>query len=220
MKLSDFFVVLCASHSSMIEFNTAFNLADVVRILDKHKISACSDKAGISVARTHLLEKVIRATEKNGIENDGFVKALWIDSDIRTVSPPQKIARDIMEADRNGWNLVANYPGMWENNTYINTLAKPGQNGAYNFYMDDELDGMKNLEELPVGTVGGMGFAYISIPIDYRFEFTKYGEDICMFRHMYEHYPDYRLRYWDVELEHLKTMPLRRIRKEKKSNEA
>lgn len=207
-KLDDFFILLCASRDGTIEFNTANTLSDVIRYLDKPKIAACSDKAGISVARTHLLEKMRLTAEKNNIEHDGTVKALWIDSDVRTVSAPKKIADDIQEADSKNWNLIGNYRGLWEGQTYINTIAKPNENGAYTFYADEELKALQNFQELPQGTVGGLGFAYFRMPMDYSFEFNVYGEDICMWRHMYSQDQAFRLRYWDVELRHAKTVYL------------
>lgn len=207
-SLDDFFIVLCASKDGSIEFNTANVVGDVARFLDRPKIAACSDKAGISVARTHLLEKTLKAIEDKGIKNDGFIHALWIDSDIRVLGQAEQIAKDIEIAKENKWSLVSNYHGVWENGTYINTLAKPNDTGSYTFYSDEEIAGLKDLQELPIGTVGGMGFCYLRIPVGYIFSFTQYGEDINLFRYLYDTFPDFRLHFWDIRMLHLKQLPI------------
>lgn len=201
-QADDFFIMLCASRDGSIEFDTANCLGDVARFLDRPKIAACSDKTGISAARTHLLQKLSDVLKRNDIAHNGTVKALWVDDDIKVISRAQDIANDIALADKNGWDLIANYRGVWQDQKYINTLAKPQEGrDSYEFYSDSELLSLHNMDELAWGTVGGLGFAYFRIDLDYAFSFGKYGEDINMWRHLYED-PDFRLRYWAVSLKH------------------
>lgn len=210
LKLEDFLIVLCASQDGTWEFDTSNAINDVIRKLDRFKVAACSDKAGISVARTHLLEKTAKAVQSMGIEiPNNTIRALWVDSDIRIADSVDRIAYWISEADKHGWNIIGNYHGIWQNMTYINTLCKPpNENGAYTFYADHELADLPPFYELERGCVGGLGFYYGDVPIDYKFRFEAYGEDILFFRDMYHRNPEWRLRYVPVQLRHLKRLPI------------
>ena len=59
-------------------------------------------------------------------------------------------------------------------------------------------------EPLPEGTVGGLGFAYIDLPFDYRFEESHgFGEDIWLYRSL-----KMKLHYWKLRLGHKKEFVL------------
>lgn len=200
--IDEFFICLSPSYDGKVQMETANAISDIAYLTGKNRISAGSDKAGIATARTHCLEKLRISLEKNGIEHPGHARILWIDNDIVLGTPANQIADGIIYANEHNINLIADYKGIWEGG-YIHTLMHP-KGEAYQFYNDNEIRKLTPYEPLPEGTVGGLGFAYIDLPFDYRFEESHgFGEDIWLYRSL-----KMKLHYWKLRLGHKKEFVL------------
>ncbi len=213
-KAEDFFIFAIPTLNSMVDFYSVGVLHDIHAYMQKSKIAISSDKFGVLQARSHILEMIKENFDKYGIEYGEYIRMLWVDSDIRINETAQTLAEKFKIADEKGLNLIANYKNTWTNGGFINVLSKTNDKGTYTTLTDDELNSLQDMQELPQGWVGGLGFYYGLVPIDYRFHFERYdkgdgkvhefGEDIAFFRDMYRRSPDYRLTYLKINLAHKK----------------
>jgi len=205
-KAEEFFIFAVPSVNSNADFYTLGILHDVNLYMGKGKAAVSSDKFGVLAARTHILEILKDKMNKLEIEYGEYIKMLWVDSDIRVNTPANVLAEKFKKADEQGLNLIADYINPWDNGGFAHTLSKPNENGKYTTLSDDEFKSLEDMQVLPKGWVGGLGFYYGLVPIDYKFHNEKFGEDITFFRDMYDRLPDYKLGLAKIDIKHKKEL--------------
>jgi len=207
-KAEEFFIFAIPSPNSSADFYTLGVLHDVNLYMGKGKAAISTDKFGVLAARTHILELLKDRMDKLGIEYDEYVRMLWVDSDIRVNTPANELAERFKKADELGLNLIADYITPWQNGGFAHTISKLNDRGTYTTLTDEELNAFKDMQELPMGYVGGLGFYYGLVPIDYKFHNEEFGEDITFFRDMYIRLPNYSLNLAKIDIKHKKEVLL------------
>ena len=207
-KAEEFFIFAIPSPNSNADFYTLGVLHDVNLYMGKGKAAISTDKFGVLAARTHILELLKDRMDKLGIEYGEYVRMLWVDSDIRINTPANELAERFKKADELGLNLIADYITPWQNGGFAHTISKPNDKGKYTTLTDEELNSFSDMQELPKGYVGGLGFYYGLVPIDYKFHNEEFGEDITFYRDMYARLPDYRLALAKIDIKHKKEVLL------------
>ncbi len=207
-NISDFLVICIPTpdeKTDIYSMDTVYTVADIMK---KSKIIVSSNKFGVLNARNVIVEKLKNTMNELKIEHSDIVRLLWLDSDIRIITKAEDVAKELMFADRMHLNIVANYHALWTENKIVSTIEKPIDDGVYQTLSQEELDKFKKEPYLPRGYVAGLGFYYGDFDINYKFELNKYGEDVNFYRYMYDKYPDYKLTLSNIELKHIKLVPI------------
>lgn len=193
--------------ASELIIDTFYRLKDLG--LRKGRMHGLSTKHGIDRARNDILRVIREGLDSEGIEHGNVIRMLWYDVDVLPVNTdPDKLAEMIRTADENHWNLLGHY-WQWDQDkhTASSTFNKTfvGEDGEhyYNLWSPQELAALKPYQELP-DTVGGLGFYYGDMPLDWHFQF--HGEDGEDTRFFIE--SKLPLRWFPVNLLHLKAMPI------------
>jgi hypothetical protein len=183
-NVNDLFIIATPTNSGKADIDTIRKLDQLPFLLQKGFMPVTCKKKGVARARTMCLVALKDHMKANNIAHDGHAKIFWLDDDcvLDESFDIRRLAEWIRIADRNGWNLVANYKEPWHNydvNVILHRDTKDSSGSrTYRVYEDGELNGLKELEEMP-DAVAGMGFCYIDTPLDYIFREEGNSEDIC-----------------------------------------
>lgn len=215
MDAKDLFIIGIPTMSGMWDIDDSQLLVDTSLHLAKQgakrgRLILWSNRHGVDRARTDILHKLAEFLDTHGIEHGPSVRMLWYDADINIKAEAEQLAEMIRTADDKGWNLLGHY-WAWDEtiSTAYSTFrhVKRDQNNTplFDQYSKEELQNIKPYQELP-DTVGGLGFAYIDQPLDWRFSYfgernPNYGEDIDLFLST-----GMPLRWFPVNLFHRKEM--------------
>lgn len=180
LSLDDLFITLIPSNSRKADIYTIKKLTYLANLMGKIDLTLIVNKQGVSRARTELLTQLKQKLKELNVKHTGFVKALWFDDDIiMDLSTDMKLlVNSIIEADKNDYNLTANYKYPFDEQLR-NVIFHKAEKG-YTPYSDVELDVMQNLAELK-DSVAGLGFYYGYTPLNYAFHDDRIGEDINFF---------------------------------------
>ena len=208
MDSSELFIILIPTISNSIDIDTAFILAETGYISRKRHFIAADNTGGIGAwnTRNKVIDVLKKQLDEHNITYGNTIRALWFDDDICILDHPKKLADMIVEADRQNYNIVANYHNIWKGTEMINTIFKPDLEvaGMYKSLNLEELDSFKMFDLLPEDYVAGLGFYYGDIPLDYKYHAfdkrSKFGEDFNFYREN-----SLQLRFADVRLEHRKS---------------
>ena len=176
LQLSDFFIILIPTRSNKMDINTMFMLSAIADGLGKMPLVSTDDSPMIDRTRTRVLRKLRDKLDAVGIKYGKTVRALWMDDDISLYDSIEHIVEVIKTADQRGINLLANYHNVWTGGTTMNTIGVPDANGDIRFSTNLQLAKYKDYDPLPEGTVGGMGWVYGDVPVDYVFHFGNVGQ--------------------------------------------
>ena len=111
LSLDDLFITLIPSNSRKADIYTIKKLTYLANLMGKIDLTLIVNKQGVSRARTELLTQLKQKLKELNVKHTGFVKALWFDDDIiMDLSTDMKLlVNSIIEADKNDYNLTANY---------------------------------------------------------------------------------------------------------------
>lgn len=204
-KADEFFIVCIPSRTATMDINTVFTLASISEEIDKFRLISVSDTSPIHRTRTQCLRGLKKIMDASGIEYGDKVRTLWMDDDLMFKSPYTEVVNAIKQADKNNWDITANYRLAWEGTSYVNSIGLPTADPEkYKLVSDEEIAKWPDGMELPEGTVNGFGFVYCWTPIDYVFHFDRnIGEDFNFFRDT-----KMKLHYSNLKLLHKKSVLL------------
>lgn len=210
-SIDDILVVMIPTPQMKVFVDTPDFFTDVAALMGKQKVSVTINRQlGYSDARNHQLAELKSVLDDNHIEYDPkAVRMLWFDSDEVITSSAQEVAEWLAEADKRNINLVGNYHMLLDpyRLSISNTLFKITENPQDlskpligKSYTDEELGQFKAYDPMPE-TVGGFGFLYLKMPIDYRFKSIVNSEDFMCMREL-----DLKVNYCPVRILHEKTV--------------
>lgn len=178
--VKEILIIATPTNSGKADMTTVRKLDQLPILLQKGYCPVVSMKKGLSRGRSEAIRQLKIHLDKNNIKHDGYAQVLWFDDDLILGDDfdIRKLAVWINEADKNGWNLIANYVVPWHDHEeavlFHNRGASPEGRPLYQVYSYEEVMALTEMQELK-DTVGGMGFMYVRTPLDYEFYDDKNG---------------------------------------------
>jgi hypothetical protein len=203
----DFLPIMIPTKANKGYFHVVMQLYMLANSMGKLPLLATSDAPTQMQARTECLKKLKKVWDENGVKYGAEIRGLWYDDDIIIESPPNYVVDTFMQAEAQKLNIIGNYVLPWQKGTLINSIGIPDKDGIPRFATDDQLNALKNLDPLPPGSVGGLGWYYGRIPLDYVFHWDSNdstGDDVNFYIEN-----QIKLSYTDIVLLHDKHVLLR-----------
>ena len=184
MNIRDYLVILIPSRDGRAFVDTVAALCLAAASLKKEPLIVCCDGLTYWDARNNVIAKLARHLKNFNIKHENIIRALWVDNDILIQESVDMLTMHIVWADTNDCNIVANYKTTWGPGQVANTIMFSNQDGTgtYRNVTDEELEGLSDRTP-QIGMVGGLGFYYGNVPLDYEYRiYPPYmTEDICFY---------------------------------------
>ena len=131
----------------------------------------------VTLARKNVIRSVARYNESQTGAYPKTVRVLLLDDDNPFLTGSEELARIMLEADRKGLNIVANYKSAYGANLVFKEADKVR-------YTDTELRQLADSgpEFVPLtGVIGSLGFYYGDVPTDYVWHMDETNDEATMF---------------------------------------